>query len=185
MTRLYCRQPNRLHLMFSALLISLTLLAGCEQESTSAINADLANKNKIVPKQAVDFTLPDLAGKPHGLAEYLDKGPVMLVFFTTWCPYCKKEIPMLKQVYRQYGSKGLQLVAINAGLADSLENAKQYALQHRLPYVVLYDADGTISGQYGVRAVPKIVYIQQDGDIRHTAQHVDKHAIDDLLGIRQ
>lgn len=183
MTRLHCRQPYSVHLMFSALLIGLTLLAGCEQESTSVINADLANKT--VAKQAADFTLPDLAGKPHRLAAYLDKGPVLLVFFTTWCPYCKKEIPTLKQVYREYGSKGLQLVAINAGLADSLENARRYALQHRLPYAVLYDTDGTTAGQYGVRAVPKIVYIQQDGSIRHTSQHVDKQAIDDLLGIRQ
>lgn len=171
------------HLMFSALLMSTILLAGCEQQSTSAIDAGVANN--AVPKQAVDFTLPDLAGNPHNLNEYLQKGPVMLVFFTTWCPYCKKEIPALKQVYREYGSKGLQLVAINAGLADSLENAKRYALQHRLPYAVLYDMDGITAGKYGVRAVPKIVYIQQDGNMSYTSQYVDKKAIAGLLGLRQ
>lgn len=183
MTRSHFGQPYSLHLMFSALLISMMLLAGCEQESTSSIR--ISNAKKTAPKQAIDFTLPDLAGKPHRLVDYLDKGPVMLVFFTTWCPYCKKEIPALKQVYREHGSKGLQLVAINAGLADSLENAKRYALQHRLPYAVLYDTDGTTSGQYGVRAVPKIVYIQQDGNISYTSQYVDKEAIDGLLEIRQ
>jgi len=180
MTRLHCGQSCSMHLIFSVLLISLMLLAGCEQESTSVIDAGVANKT--APKQAIDFTLPDLAGKPHRLVDYLDKGPVMLVFFTTWCPYCEKEIPTLKQVYREYGSKGLQLVAINAGLADSLENARRYALQYRLPYAVLYDTDGTISGQYGVRTVPKIVYIQQDGRISHISRHVNKQAINGLLG---
>lgn len=181
MIQSHCEQPCSVHRMVSALLISLILLAGCEQQST-AIDAGVADKT--TPKQAVDFTLPDLAGKPHRLVDYLNKGPVMLVFFTTWCPYCLKEIPALKQVYRDYGEQGLQLVAINAGLADSLENAQHYALQHRLPYAVLYDTDGMISGQYGVRTVPKIVYIQQDGTIHYTSRHVDKQAIDALPGIR-
>ena len=105
----------------------------------------------------------------------------MLVFFTTWCPYCQKEIPKLKQVYQQYGDKGLQLVAINAGLADSLENAKGYALQYRLPYVVLYDADARVSAQYGLQSVPKIFYIQQDGNIVLTSRKTQKQTIEDLL----
>lgn len=183
MTKLRCAQPCSVHLMFGALLIGLILLAGCEQQSTSVIGTGVATKTAL--KQAIDFTLPDMAGNPHSLNEYLQKGPVMLVFFTTWCPYCEKEIPALKEVYREHGSKGLQLVAINAGLADSLEYAKRYALQHRLPYAVLYDMDGITAGEYGVRAVPKIVYIQQDGKISSTSQYVDKQAINGLLGLRQ
>jgi len=181
MSKSHCAQAYPVRRMFGALLIGMILLAGCEQQSTSTIDAGVANKT--APKQATDFTLPDLAGNPHGLNEYLQKGPVMLVFFTTWCPYCKKEIPALKQVYREYGSKGLQLVAINAGLADSLQNAKRYALQHRLPYAVLYDTDGTIAGQYGVRSVPQIFYIQQGGRIAQTSRQVSQQAISGLLGM--
>lgn len=175
MSKLHCRQSYSVCLMFSTLLIGLTLLAGCEQKSTSTINTDLANKT--VPKQAVDFTLPDLAGKPHSLAGYLDKGPVLLVFFTTWCPYCVKEIPTLKQIYREYGSKGLQLVAINAGLVDSLENAKRYALQHRLPYPILYDTDALVSAKYNVQAVPQMYVIQQNGKIIKSSKHVPQETI--------
>ena len=166
----------------SLLCISMVLVA-CDNQPATGDSTSLNNstsKTKI-PVQAIDFTLPDLAGKPQKLSEYLKKGPVMLVFFTTWCPYCKKEIPTLKQVSREYGPKGLQLVAINAGLVDNLDNAKHYALQYRLPYVVLYDADGITSGQYGVRTVPKILYIQQDGKVVHTSRKVRTQAIVSLM----
>jgi len=164
------------------LLVGLSLTA-CDNSGSSNHNslADKTSSKIKTPKQAINFTLPDLADKPHRLNEYLKKGPVMLVFFTTWCPYCQKEIPKLKQVYQQYGDKGLQLVAINAGLADSLENAKGYALQYRLPYVVLYDADARVSAQYGLQSVPKIFYIQQDGNIVLTSRKVQKQTIEDLL----
>jgi len=164
------------------LLVSLTLTA-CDNSASSKHNslADKTGSKIKTPKQAINFTLPDLAGKPHRLNEYLEKGPVMLVFFTTWCPYCKKEIPKLKQVYQQYSEMGLQLVAINAGLADTLENAKHYALQHRLPYAVLYDADARISSQYGLRTVPKIFYIQKNGKIKSDSRKVDMKAVSSLL----
>lgn len=164
--------------LLSLMLISL-VLASCNPSDSSKLEG-VTSKTKT-PQQAVEFTLPDLAGNPHRLSEYLEKGPVMLVYFTTWCPYCKKAIPTLKQVYREYGSKGLQLVAINAGLADSLENAQRYALQHRLPYAVLYDADGNTADHYGVSAVPIIFYIQKDGRITHTSRHVSQQAIEHLL----
>jgi len=158
---------------------SLLLLA-CDNSGTSTLNN---TKNKIkIPVKAIDFRLPDLAGKTHSLNEYLNKGPVLLVFFTTWCPYCKKEIPNLKQAYYNYGDKNLQLVAINAGLTDSLSNAKNYALKNRLPYVVLYDEDAKVSAQYGLKTVPKIFYIQQDRNIVLTSRKVQKQTIEDLLG---
>jgi len=168
---------------FPFLLASLILMA-CDSSDSSKRNSltDQTSSKTHTPKQAIEFTLPDLAGKPHQLNEYLEKGPVMLVFFTTGCPYCKKEIPKLKQAYQQYSDQGLQLVTINAGLADTLEKAKRYALQNRLPYVVLYDEDARVASQYGLQTVPKIFYIQQDGSIVHTSRKVNKQAMEFLLG---
>lgn len=89
----------------------------------------------------------------------------MLVFYTTWCPYCRREIPTLKRAYYEYAPKGLQVVAVNTGMMDSIENARAYAAQHTLPYPVLYDADAKIAALYEVRAVPRIFLIQQNGHI--------------------
>lgn len=161
-------------------LVSAILLAGCAQEeSTTPIDTSVDVTTELT--QAIDFTLPDLAGRPHTLVEYLERGPVMLLFFATWCPYCQREIPALKEVYREYGEQGLQLVAINTGLADSEENARVYALKHRLPYPVLYDADADVSARYKVQAVPQIHLIRQNGQIVATARRVPYEEIPKLM----
>lgn len=161
------------------LLSGFMLLAACERQETSALRTDTPQRSALM--RAVEFTLPDLAGRPHALSEYRARGPVMLVFFTTWCPYCRREIPALKNAYRELHPKGLQVVAVNAALADSIENARAYALEHRLPYPVLYDADGAVSAQYGVQSVPRIYLIEEDGDIVGTATHVPQDRLEGLV----
>ena len=47
-------------------------------------------------EKAPDFSLKDLQGKTFTLSE--NKGPVLLVFGATWCPYCREEIPHLKAI---------------------------------------------------------------------------------------
>lgn len=161
------------------LLAALFALTGCEQQQTSRVGAKSSPVSGL--RQATDFTLPDLAGRPHTLTEYLARGPVLLVFFTTWCPYCRKAIPALKQIHTDYGDGRLTVVAVNAGLADSLENARRYALEHRLPYPVLYDADGSVSARYGVQGVPRMFLVRGDGTVVANATRVPREAVDTLM----
>ncbi len=132
-------------------------------------------------RAAQEFTLPDLAGNPHSLAEYCEKGPVMLVFYATWCATCLNEIPALKRIYKEYGEKGLQMVAVNVGLMDSLENAQTYALKHTLPYPVLFDAEATVAKSYGVKSFPRIFLIRPDGSLFTEAVHMTDEQLVNFL----
>lgn len=160
--------------VFVYVLLVSAVLAGCDRGDSRSGVPD-TKRPKL--EQAIEFTLPDLAGRPHTLADYLRRGPVMLVFYTTWCPYCRREIPALRQAYYDYAPRGLQVVAINAGLADSIENARAYAARHSLPYPVLYDADAKIAALYQVRAVPSIFLIRQDGYILQADTRVPVQAL--------
>lgn len=143
------------------LLSLLLMLASCEQE-TSTIETSV---NRTPLTHAIEFSLPDLAGRHHTLREYMERGPVLLFFYATWCPYCQRQIPALKAAHREFGVKGLQVVGINTGLADNEENAQAYALKHRLPYAILFDANAEVSALYHIQAVPKYYLIAQDGQI--------------------
>lgn len=130
---------------------------------------------------AATFSLLDLAGNPHTLEEYRAQGPVMLVFYATWCITCLKEIPVLKRTYKEYHDQNLQMVGVNVGMMDTLENAKTYALKHRLPYPVLYDQDALVAKSYGVKSFPRIFLINGDGSIFAETVHVPDKQLSEFL----
>jgi len=137
------------------------MLTGCgDRAQTSKVSVAACST------PAPDFRLPDLAGRGHTLKEYTDDQPVVLFFFTSWCPYCRKQIPTLKAIDRDRKALGVKLVAIGAGLEDTADNVRRYALENRLPYVVLYDEGANVSARYGVKVVPAAFLVQQDGCMR-------------------
>jgi len=63
-------------------------------------------------RQQADFTLTDLEGKPWSLKSL--QGKVVLVnFWATWCPPCRKEMPDLESLYKQFQKQGLVILAIS------------------------------------------------------------------------
>jgi cytochrome c biogenesis protein CcmG/thiol:disulfide interchange protein DsbE len=69
-----------------------------------------ANDNKA--NQAPNWTLKTQAGKSISLADYQGK-PVILHFWATWCPYCKKLQPKLVELTEKYKNTGIEIVAIS------------------------------------------------------------------------
>jgi len=62
---------------------------------------------------APGFTLKDLNGKEVSLKEFKDKKAVLLVFWATWCVYCRQEIPELIKLKSQYKDKNLEIFGVN------------------------------------------------------------------------
>ena len=143
----------------SVLLLVLFLpIASCDEgtshEKTGAITASLG--------QAPGFSLQGLSGKTFHLEDY--RGKVVLVNFTsTWCPYCKKEIPDLKRIYDRYRGRNFELLSVY--IQESREKVSSFARKYELPYLVLLDTEGFVSTRYGIRGVPTKVIIAPDGSI--------------------
>ena len=76
---------------------------------------------------AADFTLKSLEGEEFKLSSFRGKNPVYLVFWATWCPYCVKEIPRLKELYAKLAPKGLKILAINIGYNDPLLRVQTFS----------------------------------------------------------
>ncbi len=76
-----------------------------------------------------DLTLKDIQGVPHSLVDY--RGQVVLVnLWATWCPPCRKEMPVLQDFYNKYKGNGFVVIAINDGdpQADVSKFVHDYAL---------------------------------------------------------
>lgn len=116
-----------------------------------------------ITEKAPDFVLSDLNGRKFRLGDYKGKQPVLIIFSTTWCPSCREEIPHFKSLHATYAKRGL--VIVNIDLQESKEKVAKFTAKHGLPYPVLLDEEGAVSGIYEIRGVPSMVLVDQNGNI--------------------
>ncbi len=106
------------------------------------------------------FTATDLAGKPHSLED--QKGRVVVLhFWASWCPYCRTEIPELRELHEQWAAKGVRVVTVS--IDENVEQLKQFVAEQGLPYPVISDMD--LADQYAVSGIPVTYVIAKDGRI--------------------
>ena len=128
----------------------------------------------------VDFKLPDIQQNNVALSEYLGKQPVLLFFWTTWCPYCRKELKMLNEKYAQLTSDGVEILAINVG--ERLYKVEKFIKSYRLDYKVLLDQYATVSDAFGILGVPTYILIDKKGNQRLTAYSFPEDKYRSILG---
>ena len=129
-------------------------------------------ENSVVP--APDFTLTDQFGKEHRLSDYKGK-LVLLNFWTTWCTYCREEMPSLEKIYQEYGKNTEDVVILgvaNPKTAASPNNqdateaeVSAFIAKGGYTYPTLMDRTGEIFNMFGIRSFPTTFLINQDGNV--------------------
>ncbi|MBI4890313.1 MAG: TlpA family protein disulfide reductase [Acidobacteria bacterium] len=114
-----------------------------------------------------DFTLQDLAGKSWHLSEL--KGKVVLVnFWATWCPPCRKEMPDLEALYRENKAKGLIVLAISD---EDRAKVEPFIKEKSYSFPILLDTGRTVSDQLHIEGIPKTFIYNRQGKL--AAQSID------------
>ena len=123
------------------------------------------NTKSLVGKDAPQFSLQTTDDKTVNLAD--EKGNVVLIdFWATWCPPCRKSLPGLQKISEDADlkAKGLKVYAVNSG--EEKDVAKSYCEQNKLTFTVPLDADNSVGKQYLVRGIPTTVVIGRDQKIK-------------------
>ena len=145
--------------------IAAALVIACLFILPSAIRAAKQKSFDITKtpaeEKAPDFVLTDLKGQKFRLSDHRGQRPVLIIFSTTWCTFCKAEIPHFKSLYATYARQGLEVV--NIDIQESKEKVARFASQNQLPYRVILDEDGSVSGVYEIRGVPTMVLVDKNG----------------------
>ena len=117
--------------------------------------------------------LQTLDGKPVNLSQYLGKGPVLIEFWASWCANCKQLEPKLQAAAKKYAGK-VTFVAVAVSVNQSVERAKRYQAQHKLPVTMLYDRSGDVSEAYETPATSYVVVVNKAGKVVYTGAGGDQ-----------
>lgn len=129
------------------------------------VNVLVANPSD--KKKAPDFSLKTLEGKTVKLSDY--KGKVVLIdFWATWCPPCKKGIPDLIELQKTY-SKDLVIVGISLDQERTIKDLKPFIENYGINYPVVLGDQKVVLDYGGVNAIPTSFIVDQKGFI------VDSH----------
>lgn len=127
---------------------------------------------------APGFSLETLDGGELALEQLAGK-PVIINFWTTWCPECKDEMPALEAFYRRYGGE-IALLGVNMRETPGL--VRPFVERYGATFPILLDRFERVSKAYRVTGVPETWMIDANGIAvaRHigplTAQHLEQAA---------
>jgi peroxiredoxin len=118
-------------------------------------------------RNEVNFTLTDLNGKPWTLKDLKGK-VVMLNFWATWCPPCRKEMPDLETIYKQFEPQGLVILGISD---DDPEKVREFVQKQGTTYPLLLDPGSKVNELLHIQGIPKTFVYDREGKI--VAQSID------------
>ncbi|WP_003539936.1 TlpA disulfide reductase family protein [Desulfotomaculum nigrificans] len=120
------------------------------------------------PVMAPDFTLEDINGKQVRLSDLRGK-KVLINFWTTWCKYCRVEMPELQKFYEQTKDKNWQILAVNITRSErSISDVKDYLKTNNFTFPVLLDKTGQVADQYGINSIPTSFILNEKGEVIQT-----------------
>ncbi len=116
--------------------------------------------------QALDFTLPDLDGKPHRLRDYRGQ-VVVLNFWATWCPPCRHEIPSMQRAFEKLKADKVMILAVHVG--GSVDKVWDFFADYEVTFPVLIDKHSKIAKAWPMQGLPTTFVIDPSGRIVYRA----------------
>jgi peroxiredoxin len=118
-------------------------------------------------RDQADFTLTELGGKTWTLKEQRGK-VVVLNFWATWCPPCRKEMPDLEKLYQQFKDQGLVILAISD---EDAGKVRPFIAAQKVNYPILLDPGRKVNELFQIEGIPKTFVYDRNGKL--VAQSID------------
>ena len=115
----------------------------------------------LLNQPAPDFELKNLEGEKVHLADLRGR-PVLLSFWASWCGPCRRELPELSKLSKEYREKGLVILGVND---EGKSIARKYAELTGLAFQTLDDSGFKAHRLYRVHSIPTLFLIDKNGKI--------------------
>ena len=153
---------NKIIAPLTALALISLIIAGCSSSDSSSKPAGDSNSASVNTINVPHFSAKDINGELHHSSEWLGKQPVVINVWGTWCAPCRREIPDLAKLYKEYNPKGVELISL--AVKDTPNRVKQYAEQNNMNWVLLMSEDQFLIDYKAYQGVPTTIFIDKDGN---------------------
>jgi thiol-disulfide isomerase/thioredoxin len=166
------RGLGKLVAFVALILLSATIVGSCssdtkvefgKQGTAGTEQVSAAATAEISGRKAPGFALLDMAGKSVNFAQY--DGKVVLVdFWATWCPPCRRSIPDLSELHGKYSNRGFEVVGISLDQAG-VDKVARFAEQMKIPYTVVM-GNMQVANEWNIgTSIPIAFLVDRKGEI--------------------
>ena len=158
---------KKVGLILSFLLVML-MQASLSAQTPQEEDYDLKYATELLAPgtTAPNFTLKDLSGRPVSLKHFRGK-TVVLVFWASWCPDCRAEVPQLKALAAATDPAKTAFVSVS--FDRDFDTLCKFATENGLPGVQLFDPAGKkeskVGAAYHVKWIPSLYVIDPKGKV--------------------
>jgi len=119
-----------------------------------------ANENQITREQlAPTFNTKTIKGEEFSL-QFNNSNSTIITFWASWCPPCRKELPILDEINNE--NMNVRIIGVN--IDGDIRDAEKFVNQYNISFMSVIDED-FITIKYGVSKIPETFFINQNGQI--------------------
>ena len=161
-------KKNSLWIIIAVVLVVVLATAGILysrlSESYGNDNISSGETTEKAPTPAPDFTVIDKDGNKVKLSDFKGK-PVVMNFWTSWCYYCKEEMPDFQKASETYPDVQFMMINGTDGYQETLDMAKEYLSDNGYTFDAFFDTQLEAVGKYYVTGFPATIFVDKDGNI--------------------
>jgi thiol-disulfide isomerase/thioredoxin len=143
------RPMTLLRALLPALLVTVTL-AACHDDEPAPVGSCVSDTTLVLPD--TDSTLVRLA-------DYRGR-VVLVVFWASWCPACRSEIPTLIALENEFAGADFEIVAVS--LYGTVPEVRAFAIENGINYKVLVGG-GATTAAWGIKSIPTNLFFDRNG----------------------
>ncbi|MFO7890196.1 MAG: TlpA disulfide reductase family protein [bacterium] len=154
---------KKITILLLILTVSIVVFAGLRMKNSTAVNQQTNQETEDQDNKAPNFTITTIEGETITLSDYKDK-VVIIDFWDTWCPPCRRGIPDFIELYKEYKDSGFVMIGLAFG-REGEEKVKEFANEYEINYPVAIANRSLINSFGEIRSIPTAFLIDQEGNI--------------------
>jgi peroxiredoxin len=135
------------------------------------------DKPSPIGKKVADFTLRDYRGAERSLGEFAKNKLLVLAFVGSECPLAKLYGPRLAALAKEFESKGVAFIGVNANQQDSISAIARYAKESGISFPILKDVGNVVADKLGALRTPEVFVLDQERVVRYWGRIDDQYGI--------